>query len=253
MTWISKRLSALLGRFGYVRLKHITYNADGLITGSRNVSFLRDGRFMDAYRHGMFSGHLIGGKPSTDLHIEWRVAVCCWAAQHGTRLVGDFVECGVNTGILSLAVCKYTGFNDLNKSFYLFDTFAGIPEMQMSEDERTDRLGSNMKYPDCYELAQHNFRQFPRARLVRGVVPESLSMAQIDRVAYLSIDMNIAYPERKAIEYFWPKLSTGAIVVLDDYGWHRYEAQKETMDEFARSVGVEVLTLPTGQGLMVKP
>ena len=56
-----------------------------------------------------------------------------------------------------------------------------------------------------------------------------------------------------AIEHFWPKLSTGAMVVLDDYGWTRYEAQKETIDEFARSVGVEALTLPTGQGLLVKP
>jgi hypothetical protein len=250
---LSKRVSALAARFGYVRLKHITYNGDGLITGARNVSFLRDGRFMDAYRYGMFSGHMIGGGTSIDLHIEWRVAVCCWAAQHGTRLDGDFVECGVNTGILSLAVCKYVGFNDFDKSFYLFDTFAGIPESQMSEDERTDRLISNTKYPDCFDLARENFSQFPRARLVRGIVPESLSTVQVGRVAYLSIDMNIAYPERMAIEHFWPKLATGAIVVLDDYGWTRYEAQKETMDEFARSVGVEILTLPTGQGLLVKP
>ena len=252
MSWLSKRLSALVARLDYVRLRHITYNGDGLITGSRNVSFLHNSRFKDAYRYGMFSGHMIGAKACVDLHIEWRVAVCCWAAQHGTRLPGDFVECGVNTGILSLAVCKYVGFNDLDKAFYLFDTFAGIPEEQMSEDERTDRLISNTKYPDCYELARSNFKPFPRAHLVRGTIPGSLSTVDIDRVAYLSIDMNIAYPERKAIEHFWPKLSTGAMVVLDDYGWIRYEAQKEAMDDFATSVGVEILTLPTGQGLLVK-
>ncbi|MEO8165120.1 MAG: TylF/MycF/NovP-related O-methyltransferase, partial [Betaproteobacteria bacterium] len=143
--------------------------------------------------------------------------------------------------------------NELDKSFFLFDTYAGIPVAQMSDNERLDRLISNTKYPDCYELAKVNFEPFPRARLVRGIVPESLSTVQIDRVAYLSIDMNIAYPERKAIEYFWPKLSPGAMVVLDDYGWTRYEDQKEAIDEFARSVGVEALTLPTGQGLLVKP
>jgi predicted O-methyltransferase YrrM len=84
-------------------------------------------------------------------------------------------------------------------------------------------------------------------------VPESLSTVEVDRVAYLSIDMNIAYPERKAIEHFWPKLAPGALVVLDDYGWMNYEEQKQTMDDFARGVGVEILTLPTGQGLLVKP
>jgi O-methyltransferase len=65
--------------------------------------------------------------------------------------------------------------------------------------------------------------------------------------------MNIAYPERKAIEYFWPKLSCGALVVLDDYGWLGYEEQHEAMDDFAKSVGVEILSLPTGQGLIAKP
>jgi hypothetical protein len=43
------------------------------------------------------------------------------------------------------------------------------------------------------------------------------------------------------------------MVVLDDYAWRGYEAQRATIDEFARSVGVEVLTLPTAQGLIVKP
>ena len=81
----------------------------------------------------------------------------------------------------------------------------------------------------------------------------TLPTVPIDAVSYLSIDMNIAYPERLAIEYFWPKLVTGAVVVLDDYAWKGYEDQKATMDEFAATIGVEILTLPTGQGLLLKP
>jgi O-methyltransferase len=84
-------------------------------------------------------------------------------------------------------------------------------------------------------------------------VPDTLPGAGIDRVCYLSIDMNIAWPERKAIEYFWPKLSPGAFVVLDDYGFHGFEEQLHCMNEFARNVGVEILALPTGQGLIAKP
>ena len=159
----------------------------------------------------------------------------------------------MNTGVLSLAVCEYVNFNALTKSFYLFDTYAGIPESQMSAIERPHKQGSNTAYPDCYALALANFRPYPRARLVRGMVPDTLSTVAIDRVAYLSIDMNIAYPERKAIEHFWPKLSSGAFVVLDDYAWYGFEEQRHSMDEFARGTGVEILTLPTGQGLLVKP
>jgi O-methyltransferase len=163
----------------------------------------------------------------------------------------------VNRGFFSRAVCEYVEFNALDKKFYLFDTFEGIPAEQMSDAESLKRSGQNAKnypvYPECYEQTRATFARFPHAILVRGKVPDTLSSAPIEKVAYLSIDMNIAYPERKAIEYFWPKLSSGAFVVLDDYGWRGYEEQRAAMDEFARSAGVEILALPTAQGLLTKP
>ena len=42
-------------------------------------------------------------------------------------------------------------------------------------------------------------------------------------------------------------------MILDDYGWLGYVPQKEAMDEFAATVGGRILTLPTGQGLLLKP
>ena len=81
----------------------------------------------------------------------------------------------------------------------------------------------------------------------------NLDKVQIDRVAYLSIDMNIVYPERAAIEYFWPKLSSGAMVLLDDHGWANYKDQKSALDEFACGKKMQIFNLPTGQGLIIKP
>jgi predicted O-methyltransferase YrrM len=122
----------------------------------------------------------------------------------------------------------------------------------MLASERGLRLADNRMYPECYEIARANFSPYPHVHLIRGVVPDTLSTAEVHKVAYLSIDMNIAKPERAAIEYFWPKLVTGAVVVLDDYAWQGYEEQKATMDEFATAVGTEILTVPTGQGLLLK-
>ena len=203
----------------------------------------------------MDSGHKIGRPKgsSEDIHIEWRVYVCCWAAFHASKLPGDFVECGVNTGIYSFAVCKFIDFNSLDKSFFLFDTFTGIPEEQMLDTERVNRLAENeSRYEECYELAKNSFSEYRRAQLVRGVVPESLDDVSIDKVCYLSIDMNIAYPEVAAIEFFWDKLVPGAPVVLDDYGWTNNIEQKRAMDAFAAKKGVMILTMPTGQGLLIK-
>jgi len=234
-----------------------SYDENGLVTWSQSVDFLLDDRFLQAYRRGMQSGHQLTRYAVTgsDVRIRWRVAICCWAARHAARLPGDFVECGTNTGIYSLAVCDYINFNATGKSFWLFDTFEGIPPEQISDTERA--LGraeeSAAIFPPCYEVTRRNFAPYPKAHLVRGKVPDTLAMAPIEQVAYLCIDMNIAFPERAAIEYFWPRMVTGGIAILDNYGWEPYRAQKATLDEFATQQGLEIMMLPTGQGLLIKP
>lgn len=225
-----------------------------MILRGRNLSWLADPMFVKSYACGINSGHQWGKDASAALHVEWRVHIALWAASHALRIQGDFVECGVNTGILSLAICDHLRFEESGRMMYLFDTFAGTPESMMSEKEKEKRrLENQMYYPECFDLARKNFAPYPNVRLIRGEVPTSLSEVSIDRVAYLSIDMNVAKAERAAIEHFWPKLSSGAIVVLDDYGWRGFEEQQQTMDEFARRNGVSIASLPTGQGLLIKP
>lgn len=233
-----------------------SYNSDFLVTWNKSIDFLHDERFMSAYRRGMNSGHSIGRSRDSleDIHIEWRIHTCCWAGWHARHLQGDLVECGTNTGIMSLAVCEYIDFNGTDKHFWLFDTFAGIPEDQISDGERKlGRLEENSMYYDCFEVARRNFAPFPRARLIRGRVPETLRTASIESVSYLCIDMNIVDPEQAALEHFWPRLVSGGVVIFDDYGWSAYRAQKESHDAFARRHGVEILLVPTGQGLLFKP
>ncbi len=233
----------------------LTYNADGLMTTQKNTEFLRDPRFQAAYQAAMSTGHKIQSGDGPELHIEWRIAISCWAANHARLLEGDFVECGTYTGMISSAICRYIDFNSVPKSFYLFDTFDGIPLEQVQANEHLEKkMWMNDRwYGDFFELAKRNFAMFPRVQLVRGRIPESLSTVAIEKVAYLSIDMNIALPERAALEYFWPKMVPGGVVVFDDYGFADHELQKATHDEFARANGLEIFMLPTGQGLLIKP
>lgn len=228
------------------------YHGDGLAVWAKNVDFLTDPRFARAYDLAVDSGHHFDQK-GEKLKIEWRVNTALWAAQQAARLDGDFVECGVNTGILSLAICHYLDFNSLDKRFFLFDTYSGIPENQPGYDESPENIRQKNKYYfDCYELAERNFAPWPKASLVRGKVPETLNKVDIDKVCYLSLDMNVAEPELAALEHFWPRLVQGAVVLIDDYGWQTCEQQKAAIDGFAGKVCIPVLFLPTGQGIIVK-
>jgi hypothetical protein len=42
------------------------------------------------------------------------------------------------------------------------------------------------------------------------------------------------------------------MVLLDDYAYLGHEEQTHALDEAAKSFGVEILSLPTGQGILMK-
>jgi len=232
--------------------RQTNYTGDGLTVESRILDALHSDRFASAYSAGIQTPHKIGG--GDDLRIHWRVYTCLWAAEHALSLPGDFVECGVNTGIISRAICDYVNFASVPKQFFLFDTFKGIPESQAAPDEREHVRSKNARiYRDCYEDTRRTFAPFPNVRLVRGMVPDTLATQPIEQVSYLSVDMNLVFPEIAALEFFWERLVPGGIVVLDDYAFAGHRPQHEAVDAFAVRRNVPVYSSPTGQGLILRP
>jgi O-methyltransferase len=227
-----------------------TFAADGLQT-VHNAGFLNEARFRESYALGANSGHRICAPE--DLHIEWRVYICCWAAQHALKLRGDFVECGVSTGIVSRAVAHYVNFGQQQKRYWLIDTFDGIPLQQATAAELPlAQSKNNRHYYDCHQDVKQHFSRYGNVEVIKGRVPEILDTLDIPAVAFLHIDMNIAEPEVQAIRHFWDKLTPGAAVVFDDYASMAHQAQKAALDDFAASRGLAILSLPTGQGLALK-
>jgi O-methyltransferase len=236
---------------GQVLKGPLTYNQDGLAT-RHNADFMRDPRFIEAYRVGTSDS-------PREIRVEWRVHVALWCATHALSLEGDFVECGVHTAILSAAVMTWVDFaKQPNRKFYLFDTWSGIPAEQVSEEEKhSGTLEINRKYKNgdmIYASVLKKLSCWPNSVVVRGRVPDSLSaMTSSDKVAFASIDMNVAAPEIAAAEFLWPRLVPGAPMLLDDYGWTKLINQKRAWDEFAQRHRIMILSLPTGQGLIMKP
>jgi len=178
-----------------------------------------------------------------------------WAAERAATMPGDFVECGVNRGGFARAIVERVDLGALHKRFFLMDTFQGIVEEYLTPDERERGFSRELfgGFTECYDEVAEAFRPFPNVELVRGPIPDTLPLVSPEHVAFLSIDMNVVMPEIAAAEYFWPRLVSGAVMLLDDYGHDNHVAQKHAFDAFARERGVQVLMLPTGQGIVIKP
>jgi O-methyltransferase len=55
------------------------------------------------------------------------------------------------------------------------------------------------------------------------------------------------------LSFFWDKLVKGGVMILDDYGFPGHINQKKAFDQFAFERGVQILYLPTAQGIIIKP
>ena len=229
----------------------LTYNGDG-VASIHSVAWMSDPRFLEAYRRGMATGHRYG----EDLPIQWRVFTACWAGELAKHLDGDFVECGVNTGIFSAAICSYIDFNRYpEKHFYLLDTFAGFPSEQLEGPDVAEHMEIEAKhfYFDTYDLVRNTFAEYPNVVLVKGRIPDTLPLVPSERIAYLCIDLNAPAPERIALDYFWDKVVPGGVILLEDYAYSGHDSQRRSFDQFAREHGALILALPTGHGLLIKP
>lgn len=226
---------------------------DNLRVTKKNTAFLEDSRFKAAVKFAVQANEGAWNRKGQTPDIRWRLHICCWAARHGLALEGDFVEFGVYAGLTSLTVCELLDFNSIDRRFWLFDTFSGLPTEGLTAREASKAEDINDRlYYDVFEMTKKSFSKFSNAILVRGNLPGSLEGVPIEKISYLHVDLNFAKYEKASIEAVWDRVVPGAFVVLDDYAFAGHEEQYEMWNEFAASKGLMVLTLPTGQGLIIK-
>jgi hypothetical protein len=227
-----KSLCAKAG-IGIIRVRG-RYYQDGLFT-LHSDHFRDNPAFRAAYARAVKASH------GFDPGFEWRVHIATWAAQTALRAEGHFVECGVNAGVISSAIMKKLQWNTLGRSFYLIDTFNGPVLTQYSQAEvqrgrvRIARQAVEAgAYVTDLDRVRTNFAEWPSAIIVRGAVPEILESVEFGAVAFLHIDMNCALPELKALEFFWERLSPGAVILFDDYAYYGHACQRDVIDAAAR-------------------
>jgi len=227
-----------------------SYSEDGLHT-DHICDFLQDSTFVASYEFGNSS---IGLETKTlDYNIRFRAYVATWAALQGAKKQGCFVELGVGKAVVSGTIAKYFHLKGIAlPMFYLFDTFQGIPIAKLQESELGNARRLNILHyqNDYWEESKQKFQGFPEVHLVKGILPDSLSL---EFVSFLHVDLNNAKSEIESAKVLWDKVVPGGIVLLDDYAFgEEYRAQKHAWDRFASTKRIEILTLPTGQGLILK-
>jgi hypothetical protein len=213
------------------------YAGDNLFTYHRNLGFLDDEPFMKAFvRHT---------NTAIEHAVLWRMSTILWGVRNGLRLEGDFVECACYKGTTVRVVCDAVDFaKHPERHYYLYDLFDHDPTLpHHAMPEHSKQLFADVKA---------RFKDFENVTVTQGKVPEVLADVAPRKIAFMHLDMNNADAEIGALEVLFERMVPGAVLILDDYGWLGYRAQKLAEDPWLAKYGYRVLEMPTGQGLVIK-
>ena len=85
-----------------------------------------------------------------------------------------------------------------------------------------------------------------------GWIPEKFHEVSDVRFCFVHLDVDLFQPTLDSLSFFYDKMSPGGIILCDDYGFITCPGARKAMNSFFADKPEEIVSLPTGQGFVVK-
>jgi O-methyltransferase len=223
------------------------YEADGVAT-VYFTPFLSDPEWSRAYEE--MAEDWYPDMPGFD--IRWRMWILTSVARQVRDLPGDIAEFGVYRAGCAQMILGTAGVASGTR-YHLFDTFAGIPDHELTAREQEEGYAGRLANTSV-EHVERRLEPWRDALVFHvGDVFETIPEAGIERLSLVHMDLNASAPTKVALEYAYPRLVPGGAIVFDDYGWDpvSYE-QRDVIEEYCRPLPENLIALPSGQALLFK-
>lgn len=197
-----------------------------------------------------------------------RVFAIIAAAEHVSRkgVNGAIVECGVwKGGSTMAALLALARLNDFSRDVWLYDTFEGMAApTQHDGDEhtqlftsyaRTDGGSDWCRAEQSEVVANIQSCGYPmeKIRFVKGKVEDTIPGHLPDKISVLRLDTDWYASTKHELEHLYPRLVSGGILIIDDYG--AFAGAKQAVDEYfaAHKIDTYLHRIDSTGRLLVKP
>ena len=158
---------------------------------------------------------------------------------------GDTAECGVYTGGSSWFIASH--FAGTGRTHHGFDSFAGLSEPEGGDGSywrQGDSSATEQRARDT--LAGLDVELHP------GWIPERFDEVAERRFCFVHVDVDLYRPTRDTVEFFYPRLSPGGVILFDDYGSAMCPGAARAVDEFVAGCPEPLIESPTQQAFLIK-
>jgi O-methyltransferase len=172
-------------------------------------------------------------------------------ARRAAKLEGDMAECGVFRGGTAHLLAATLRDDAAKATLHLFDSFQGMPDS--AEPDRDYHVPGDFGNTSVTRV-QQRLSAFDFVRFHVGFVPDTFSdLDAASRFSFVHVDMDICPSTYECCKWFWPRLTSGGVMVFDDYGFYPYRAAaRAAVDDFFIDEVEKPILLPTGQAIVLK-
>jgi O-methyltransferase len=212
-----------------------------------------------AYDQAYYDALVATGTSPAPLRRRLRFHSLVQLLREALPIEGLVAECGCYRGLSSHLLCSTlksanAGFD--GGGYRIFDSFQGLsawrPEDTI-EDTSPDADMLRRLGPGHFAASVHEVKAalagFPRIEFFPGWIPQAFPDELGARYRFVHVDVDLYQPTRDSLEYFYPRLATGGILVCDDYNW---PGARKAIESFCAGACVALETTPRAQAVLRK-
>jgi O-methyltransferase len=163
------------------------------------------------------------------------------------KLVGNVAELGVYKGKFA----RYLNTYFRNRTLYLFDTFAGFDDRDVTKEKRENFSSGSQNFSDTSIEIVMKLMPFPEnCKPVKGFFPQS-AVGITDEFVFVSIDADLYEPIYSGLKFFYPKLVKGGYIFVHDFNNETYKGSRRAVEQFCCEQDINFIPIPDSGGTAI--
>lgn len=171
--------------------------------------------------------------------------------EESAKLNGALIEVGAWRGGSGALIAKKAQLSGIKDKVYLCDTFKGV--VKAGVHDSTYKGGELADTSKAIVEEVLNKLKLDNTKILVGIFPEETGKLVDEKVfRFCHIDVDVYQSAKDTVEWIWPKLVVGGMVVFDDYGFEGCDGVTRFVNEERnRKDGIVIHNL-NGHAILVK-
>lgn len=207
------------------------------------MKYVELSNIVDVFSYSMYFDCDIYNEPSN--YIDFRLSALEAAAReiYNNSVSGATAEVGVYRGEFANYISRLMP----DRPLYLFDTFSSFDSRDIKRED--DFSVINRRKADfldtSIELVMKNIAYRKNVIIRKGYFPETVADVPEQEYALISLDADLYNPILAGLEYFYPRLSPGGYIIVDDFRHPQFLGVRKAVMNYCSHHKISYVSLNT--------